>query len=124
MAASLDAWTVTRTKASRSSERASQVCDSSECELKENIRDITTAEAVDALEQLRPRTFNYKADTGESYAGFIAEEVPDLVATNDRKGLAPMDVVAVLTKVVQEQKQQIDALQERLDALEATNAQN
>jgi hypothetical protein len=36
--------------------------------------------------------------------GFIAEDVPDLVATKDRKGLSPMDIVAVLTKVVQEQQ--------------------
>ena len=36
--------------------------------------------------------------------GFIAEDVPDLVATKDRKGLSPMDIVAVLTKVLQEQQ--------------------
>lgn len=36
--------------------------------------------------------------------GFIAEDVPDLVATPNRKSLSPMDIVAVLTKVVQEQQ--------------------
>ena len=36
-------------------------------------------------------------------SGFIAEEVPELISTKDRKGLSSMDIVAVLTKVVQEQ---------------------
>ena len=36
--------------------------------------------------------------------GFIAEDVPDLVATKDRKSLSPMDLTAVLTKVVQGQQ--------------------
>jgi hypothetical protein len=35
--------------------------------------------------------------------GFIAEDVPDLVATNDHKSLSPMDIVAVLTTVTKEQ---------------------
>jgi hypothetical protein len=47
-------------------------------------------------------TFNYKASANEKHVGFIAEEVPELVATKDRKGLNPMDIVAVLTKVVKE----------------------
>jgi hypothetical protein len=33
--------------------------------------------------------------------------VPDLVATSDRKGMSPMDVVAVLTRVVKEQQEAI-----------------
>jgi hypothetical protein len=50
--------------------------------------------------------------------GFIAEDVPDLVATADRKGLSSMDIVAVLTKVVQEQQRTIEQMQVRLDQLE------
>ncbi len=92
--------------------------DASSRELKENIRDLSLVEAAEALERLRPRTFNYKAEAGEDYAGFIAEEVPDLVATSDRKGLAAMDVVAVLTKVVQFQSEQIDVLERRILDLE------
>ena len=49
-------------------------------------------------------TFVYKADRTERHVGFIAEDVPELVATKDRKGLSPMDIVSVLTKVVQEQE--------------------
>ncbi len=62
----------------------------------------------------------------EKHVGFIAEEAPDLIAAKDRKGLSPMDIVAVLTKVVKEQqetvqKQQavINTLMEKLTQLEA-----
>ena len=54
----------------------------------------------------------------EKRVGFIAEEVPDLVATKDRKGLSPMDIVAVLTKVVQELKAENEAMKQRLLLLE------
>jgi hypothetical protein len=51
--------------------------------------------------------------------GFVAEDVPDLVARPDRKTLSPMDIVAVLTRVVQEQQQRIEELTAKLAALEA-----
>ena len=50
---------------------------------------------------MEPVHYNYKNDLQESYVGFIAEDVPGLVATSDRKGLSAMDIVAVLTKVMQ-----------------------
>ena len=52
--------------------------------------------------------FAYKKDLTEKHVGFIAEDVPELVSTKDRKGLSPMDIVAVLTKVVQEQQRIIE----------------
>ncbi len=55
--------------------------------------------------------FAYKADSTERRVGFIAEDVPDLVATKDRKGLSPMDIVAVLTKVTQDQQKVIQEQQ-------------
>ncbi|MEF9426205.1 MAG: tail fiber domain-containing protein, partial [Candidatus Mariimomonas ferrooxydans] len=73
-------------------------------EYKENINVLTAKQAIDTLKELSPVTFNYKADKQERYAGFIAEDVPELVAMNDRKGLSPMDIVAVLTSVVKEQQ--------------------
>lgn len=42
--------------------------------------------------------------------GFIAEDVPALVATRERKGLSAMDIVAVLTKVVQERQKTLNDL--------------
>ena len=50
--------------------------------------------------------------------GFIAEDVPDLVATTDRKGLSSMDIVAVLTSVVKDQQKTIDELKTRLDEMQ------
>jgi hypothetical protein len=48
--------------------------------------------------------FNYKKNKNEECIGFIAEDVPGLLASRDRKGLNSMDIVALLTKVVQEQQ--------------------
>ena len=49
--------------------------------------------------------------------GFIAEEVPDLIATKDRKGLSPMDIVAILTKAIQEQQKTITDLSDEVKEL-------
>lgn len=81
---------------------------------KENITGLTAEEALSVLAALEPVRFTYKADSADEYVGFIAEEVPDLVASKDRTGLSAMDIVAVLTKVVQVQQQRIDELEARL----------
>jgi len=87
-------------------------------EYKKDIKELTGHEAMDALKQLNPVKFSYKADSGDKHVGFIAEDAPDLVVSKDRKGMNPMDVVAVLTKVVQEQQETITALSNRLAVLE------
>jgi hypothetical protein len=76
--------------------------------LKENIESLTSDEAATTLSGLDPVKYNYKADRTDRHVGFIAEDVPDLVASADRQGLSPMDIVAVLTKVVQEQQKTIE----------------
>ena len=73
-------------------------------EYKKDIKELTGDEAMDALKQLSPVKFSYKINTKERHVGFIAEDAPELVATKDKKGMSSMDVVAVLTKVVQEQQ--------------------
>lgn len=88
-------------------------------EKKKNIREISMDDAETALTQLTPVQFEYIAQPDETYAGFISEDVPDIVATNDRKSLATMDIVAVLTKVVQKQQDTIEDLNKRLKELEA-----
>jgi hypothetical protein len=85
---------------------------------KENIHNLTTGDAMEALGGLTPVRFNYKENEEEEHLGFIAEDVPELVATKDRKGMSPMDVVAVLTKVVQEQQETISKLNKRITELE------
>jgi hypothetical protein len=91
-----------------------QWLDASSIQFKENIRHLTTNEAVDTLEQLRPVRFNYKIDKAEECLGFIAEEVPQLVAAKGRKGLSSMDITAVLTRVLQEQQKMVRQQQETI----------
>ncbi|HYO75456.1 MAG TPA: tail fiber domain-containing protein [Thermoanaerobaculia bacterium] len=94
---------------------------------KENIEELTTEEAIAAVAALKPVRYNYIREKGEEYIGFIAEEVPELVAqtSEDRKYLSPMDIVATLTKVVQEQqktveeqRKTIEELSQRVESLE------
>ena len=82
---------------------------------KENIAPLSADEALQALTALEAVQFNYKNDQAESYVGFIAEDVPALVATNGRDSLSSMDIVAVLTRVVQEQQRRIAELEARID---------
>lgn len=87
-------------------------------EYKENIQSLTSLEANQTLDGLNPVRFSYKTDKEDRHVGFIAEEVPELVATQDRKGLSPMDIVAVLTKVIQEQKNAISVLSLKVDMMQ------
>jgi len=91
---------------------------------KENIHALSQAKALRTFKALNPVTFTYKTDPGDLHVGFIAEEVPDILATKDRKGLSALDIVAVLTKVAQvqsqimhEQKKTLDKQQRALDTL-------
>jgi len=86
-------------------------------EYKDNIEALATEEALDTLRELNPVKFAYKSDRTERHVGFIAEEVPELIATKDKKGLSPMDIVAVLTKVVQEQQKVAERQQKTISAL-------
>lgn len=81
--------------------------DASSRALKENIENLSTDEAFDAFNKLIPVKYNYKIDKTDKHVGFIAEDVPELVATVERKGLSPMDITAVLTSVVKEQQKMI-----------------
>jgi hypothetical protein len=97
--------------------------DASSREYKQEIAPLSAGAARAALEQLAPVTFAYRADPAERHVGFVAEDVPALVATADRKGLSPMDIVAVLTRVVQEQQRTSEAQQRRLHDQQRTIAE-
>ncbi|HEY4640805.1 MAG TPA: tail fiber domain-containing protein [Thermoanaerobaculia bacterium] len=92
--------------------------DASSRKVKQDIHALDSKSAFDALQALQPVTFEYKANPSDTHVGFIAEDVPELVATPDRTGIAPMDIVGVLTKVVKEQQKTIEELRTRLDRLE------
>ncbi len=87
-------------------------------DFKENICTLDSDEAKRTLEGLIPVTFSYKIDPREHHVGFIAEDAPDIVASKDHKGMSAMDIVAVLTKVVQEQQMVIGELSQRVEQLE------
>jgi len=85
--------------------------------IKHAIENIDLKEAVSALLGLQPVSYRYNHLPDQTTLGFIAEDVPDLVASEGRKSLKPMDIVAVLTKVVQEQQVQIQSLSEKVEKL-------
>ena len=82
--------------------------------LKQDVRALTADDANAALAALQAVHFRYRQDSAEAHLGFIAEDVPELVATGDRRGLSPMDIVAVLTRVIQEQQERIEKLEARV----------
>lgn len=85
--------------------------------IKKNIESLPLLAAQEALRTLNPVTFNYLHSPEENSVGFIAEDVPDLVASQSRNSINPMDVVAILTKVVQAQQQTIDQLNRKITTL-------
>jgi hypothetical protein len=89
-------------------------------ELKEDIRELSVNEALSALNDLSPKKHYYKADGKDEHVGFIAEEVPELLATEDRKSLDPMDIVGVLVTVIQEQQKTIDS-QNKINKIQQTS---
>ncbi len=91
---------------------------SSSRERKENVSALGLEDALAALAELEPVAFNYRDEQAERYLGFIAEDVPELVASNDRKHLSAMDIVAVLTEVVKAQEARIRRLESRLEVRE------
>ena len=91
--------------------------------LKQNIRPLSAEEAWQALRALNAVKFAYKSAPEEECVGFIAEDVPALVARNDRRTLQSMDLVGVLTKVVQDQDTQLADQRQELDQQRQVNTQ-
>jgi len=92
--------------------------DASSRELKQDIESLSSDAALGILKGLEPVHFAYIAEPDDARLGFIAEDVPDEIATPGRKTLNAMDITAVLTKVVQEQQRLIEEQGERIERLE------
>ena len=87
------------------------VTEASSITLKDDVSTLSPVAAMAALGELSPVTYHYKADERQvQHVGFIAEDVPDLVAQPGRDRLRSMDIVAVLTAVVKEQQRAIAEL--------------
>ena len=68
---------------------------------------MTGDEALRVLKELQPVKFQYKADTsGTQRLGFIAEDVPELVAEKDRRSLSDMNFTTLAITVIQKQQKQ------------------
>jgi hypothetical protein len=86
---------------------------------KENIVD--TEHGLDVVKLLQPRDYTLKSDSS-SQTGFIAQELethlPQFVDGDEgEKGVNYGQLTAVLTKAIQEQQAQIDALQSEINLL-------
>jgi hypothetical protein len=74
---------------------------------------------METFAKLQPVTYNYKTNKKEPVVGFIAEDVPDAVAPMDHKSLSALEMVALLTKVVQTKEKEMEAMKKRLSKVEA-----
>ncbi|MGS0685008.1 tail fiber domain-containing protein [Nakamurella sp. GG22] len=94
------------------------ISQASSATLKDDVTELSGEQAMDALRDLNPVTFRYKADSSRHRnVGFIAEDAPELVSHQQRDRLSPMDIVAVLTKVVKEQQALIDGLTDQVGSI-------
>lgn len=101
----------------------------SDATLKENVRDLETG--LTEVMALRPRRFDWKNGDAQNVAGFVAQEVeqvlPELVTdyvyNKDEEGnniikksLKMGDILPTLVNAIQEQQAIINQLKARLDA--------
>ena len=103
---------------------------SSDYRLKENVVEMTSA--IDRVNQLQPKRFNFLSDPDTTVDGFLAHEVQNIVPEAiygvkdgvDKNGepdyqcIDQSKLVPLLTKAIQEQQAIIDNLKTRIEALE------
>jgi hypothetical protein len=101
----------------------------SDYRLKENVN--YEFDALSRVAQLKPARFNFIADADKTVDGFLAHEVSDIVpeaisgtkdAVDDEgnpeyQGIDQSKLVPLLTKAIQEQQEQIEALQSEINTL-------
>jgi hypothetical protein len=101
--------------------------------LKENLVPVRAAELLDALQRLPIYTWNYRqSDSGDRHLGPTAEDFHRLFGLgNNDKAIAPGDMAGIALGAVQwlsaalaEKERALQALQARLDALEARLAKD
>ena len=98
----------------------------SDVTLKENIKPLETG--LNEVMKLQPRRFDWKNGDGKNIAGFVAQEVeeilPDLVSESKytdketKKSLKMGDMIPTLVKAMQELKADNDSLKARIETLE------
>lgn len=87
---------------------------------KENINELSSEAAMQALKGLKSVTYQFKRDANkEQRVGFIAEDVPSLLATKDRKTVDSLQIISVLTKAVQVVQAESEAKDLKIAEMEA-----
>ncbi len=98
--------------------------DASSRSLKKNIHDLSASDAMQTLRELKTVKYQYKSDLNNTQmVGFIAEDVPELLATHSRKSLSSMKIVAVLAKALQVQDKSLQETQAQMKAKDAKIAE-
>ena len=81
---------------------------------------MSSDDAMQALRQLKSVKYQYKRDKNNTQmVDFIAEDVPEILATHSRKALNPMKIVAVLTKALQVQDESLQNIKKEVAAKDA-----
>lgn len=87
---------------------------------KRNIHELSSEDAMKALRGLKSVTYEFKRDKDhQQRVGFIAEDVPEMLATKDRKTVDPLQIVSVLTKAVQHQEDTLRTKDRKIAIMEA-----
>jgi hypothetical protein len=82
---------------------------------KQDVEKLSADDAGRILDQLSPVTFRFKTALEDGpKAGFIAEEMPELVATSEKTTLNVPSIISVLTKALQSLKAEVADLKRQL----------
>jgi len=91
----------------------------SDYNLKDEIKNINYG--LNEIMQIMPVSYTYKSN-GEHQLGFIAQDIgviiPESVHFDEYMGVDYQSIIPILTKAIQEQQAQIEALKQRLLILE------
>jgi hypothetical protein len=99
--------------------RATNFAQTSSRTYKENIASLPVKRALELLNKLKPVTFSYKAENAKKQnIGFIAEDVPQIFSTSDHKSVVLMDIIGVLTTVVQKQQKEAQDMRKQVNELQ------
>ena len=90
--------------------QASKFHEQSSIALKQDVSELSIQEAISYLKTLDPIKFRFKSDDKNLLnLGFIAEAVPDIVASADKTAISPTDIIAILTRVAKFQERQLES---------------
>jgi len=90
---------------------------------KENINELSSEDAMQALKGLKSVTYEFKRDQENTQrVGFIAEDIPAMLATKDKKTVDSLQIISVLTKAVQVVQAKVEAKDLKIAEMEAKMA--